>query len=81
MKKNDQNTAYQRLHLKVFSVAWTPYGGYELINESLWKLIFIYRVKILFALDIIMMIQSHHNFAHVTTAQLSGHVQNCDPIA
>ena len=27
-----------------------------------------------------MMIRSDHNFAHVTTAELSWHVQNCDPI-
>ena len=34
--------------------------------------------KILFALDLIMMIRPGHKFAHVTTAQLSWHVQNCD---
>ena len=27
-----------------------------------------------------VMIQSGHNFAHVTTAELSWHVQNCDLI-
>ena len=27
-----------------------------------------------------IMIQAGHNFAHVTTAQLLGHVQNCDLI-
>ena len=27
-----------------------------------------------------IMIQSDHNFAHATTAQLSGHVQNYDQI-
>ena len=31
-----------------------------------------------FALNFILMIKSGHNFAHVTTAQLSWHVQNYD---
>ena len=35
-------------------------------------------VKIRFALSLILMIQSGHNFAHVMTALLSWHVQNCD---
>ena len=29
----------------------------------------------------ILMIQSGHKFAHVTTAQLSWHVQNCDLVS
>ena len=37
-------------------------------------------VKILFALILIFMIQSSHNFAHATTAGLSWHVQNYDLI-
>ena len=37
-------------------------------------------VKMHFALIWILTIRSGHNFAHVTTAELSVHVQNCDPI-
>ena len=37
-------------------------------------------VKIIFNCFMILMIQSDCNFAHVTTAQLSWHVQNCDLI-
>ena len=37
-------------------------------------------VKIDFALILMTMIQSGHNFAHVTTTQLSWHVQNYDLI-
>ena len=37
-------------------------------------------VKILFAVIIIVMIQLGHNFAHVTTAQLSWHEESCDLI-
>ena len=33
-----------------------------------------------FALIEILMIRFGHNFAHVPTAQLSGHVQNCGQI-
>ena len=36
-------------------------------------------VKLFFVL-ILIMIQSCHNFAHVMTAELSWHVQNCDVI-
>ena len=32
----------------------------------------------IFALVLILMVKSDHNFAHVTTAELSWHVQNCD---
>ena len=35
-------------------------------------------VKILFDLIFILMIQSVHKFARVTTAKLLWHVQNCD---
>ena len=34
----------------------------------------------IFLSDLIVMIRSGHNFAHVTTAELSWHVQNCDKI-
>ena len=44
---------------------------YELINEILWKFS---------AAIVIVMIQLGHKFAHVTTAKLSWHVQNCDLI-
>ena len=46
--------------------------AYELINLNL--------MKILSDVIIILMVQSAHNFAHVTTAELSWHVQNCDLI-
>ena len=36
--------------------------------------------KLLFTLILIVLIQSAHNFAHVTTAELSWHVQNCNLI-
>ena len=36
--------------------------------------------KIIFALILIMMIQTVHNFAHVTTAMLLWHKQNCELI-
>ena len=36
--------------------------------------------KIIFAITTILMIQSGHNFAHVTTAQLSWHLQHWDQI-
>ena len=35
-------------------------------------------IKIICDLNVILIIQSGHNFAHVTTAVLSWHVQNCD---
>ena len=35
-------------------------------------------MKIYIALASILMIESGHNFAHVTTAKLSWHVQGCD---
>ena len=44
----------------------------ELIIEILWKLFLL--------LTLILMIQSGHKLAHVTTAELSWHVQNCDII-
>ena len=37
-------------------------------------------VKIDIAVIIILMIKSDHNFVHVTTAELSWRVQNCDLI-
>ena len=37
-------------------------------------------IKILFALILIPITQSGHNFAHVMTAKLSWHAQNCDLI-
>ena len=36
--------------------------------------------KIIFAVIFLLTIQSGHKFAHVTTAQLSWHVQNCELI-
>ena len=36
--------------------------------------------KIIFAVNIIFIIQPGHKFAHAMTAQLSWHVQNCDLI-
>ena len=35
------------------------------------------KIEISFAIILILMIQSGHNFAHVMTAELSWHVQNC----
>ena len=49
-------------------------------TRSLYK--FITEIlKILFALILITMLQSCQNSAHVTTAELSWHVQNCDMIS
>ena len=39
-----------------------------------------YLAHIVFDLVVVLMTKSGHNFAHVTTAQLSWHVQNCDLI-
>ena len=45
-------------------------GSYELIIQISWK--------ILFALSIILVIQSGRNFAHVGIFRMSWHVQSCD---
>ena len=37
-------------------------------------------MQIIILVIMILIIQSGHNFAHVTTAQLLWHVQNCDLI-
>ena len=47
--------------------------GFMSSNSKFWKIIF--------AVIMILMIRSYHKFAHVTTAQLSWHAQNCDQIA
>ena len=48
------------------------YGLYELIIQIFWKVSLLWYP--------ILMIQSNYKFAHVMTAQLSWHVQNCDQI-
>ena len=54
---------------------WSSEQGY--ISQTVYELII---VKILCALILFTMIQSGWNFAHATTAHLSGHVQNCNLI-
>ena len=48
------------------------------ISQIVDELITEISCEILFVLIIFLMIRSGHNFAHVTTAELSWHVQNCD---
>ena len=64
--------------VKVKLTNWTQWLGThftKVLWAHNWNL-----VKIITTLIMILMIQSGYKFAHVTTAQLLWHVQNCDLI-
>ena len=58
--------------------AWSRGTFHNGLWDPNWNLKFS---KIRFAVTFILMMQSGHNFAHVTTAELPWPVQNYDPIA
>ena len=58
---------------------WSTFSDHDLFNKGLWA----YHpnlVKVHVAFDWTIPIKSGHNFAHVTTAGLSWHVQSSDPM-
>ena len=58
---------------------WSTFSDRDLFNKGLWA----YHpnlVKVHVAFDWTIPIKSGHNFAHVTTAGLSWHVQSSDPM-